>query len=219
MGKVHGSLAKAGKVRGQTRKVPKQEKKKKPRGRAYKRLLFNRFSLKKDDACSTRPACTYEKERLKAELMLVGEYGLKNKRELYRINVALSKIRKAARVLLTYPEKDPRRIFQGNALLRRMVRYGFLDQDKQQLDYVLALTTDIFLSRRLQTMVFKMGLAKSIHHARVLIRQRHIRIRKQIVNSPSFIVRIDSQKLIDYAIGSSLCGGRPGRLRRKRATT
>merc|ERR1719265_444506 len=171
MGKVHGSLAKAGKVRGQTRKVPKQEKKKKPRGRAYKRLLFNRFLLKKDDACSTRPACTYEKERLKAELMLVGEYGLKNKRELYRINVALSKIRKAARVLLTYPEKD----------LRRMVRYGFLDQDKQQLDYVLALTTDIFLSRRLQTMVFKMGLAKSIHHARVLIRQRHIRIRKQIV--------------------------------------
>jgi ribosomal protein S4 len=32
-----------------------------------------------------------------------------------------------------------------------------------------------FLERRLQTLVFKLGLAKSIHHARVLIRQRHIR--------------------------------------------
>ena len=41
-GKVHGSLARAGKVRGQTPKVEKQEKKKVPKGRAYKRLLYNR---------------------------------------------------------------------------------------------------------------------------------------------------------------------------------
>ncbi|KAJ8484950.1 hypothetical protein OPV22_017435 [Ensete ventricosum] len=42
MGKVHGSLARAGKVRGQTPKVAKQDKKKKPRGRAYKRMQYNR---------------------------------------------------------------------------------------------------------------------------------------------------------------------------------
>ncbi|PSC72849.1 40S ribosomal S30 [Micractinium conductrix] len=42
MGKVHGSLARAGKVRGQTPKVPKQEKKKTPKGRARKRLQYNR---------------------------------------------------------------------------------------------------------------------------------------------------------------------------------
>lgn len=41
--------------------------------------------------------------------------------------------------------------------------------------------------------MFKLGLAKSIHHARVLIRQRHIRVGKQIVNIPSFMVRVDSQ--------------------------
>lgn len=41
-GKVHGSLARAGKVRGQTPKVAKQDKKKKPRGRAYKRMQHNR---------------------------------------------------------------------------------------------------------------------------------------------------------------------------------
>ena len=42
MGKVHGSLARAGKVRGQTPKVPKQDKKKKPTGRAMKRIKYNR---------------------------------------------------------------------------------------------------------------------------------------------------------------------------------
>ena len=59
------------------------------------------------------------------------------------------------------------------------------------------------------------GLAKSIHHARVLIRQRHIRVGKQIVNIPSFMVRTESQKHIDFAITSPYGGGRPGRKKRK----
>ena len=71
--------------------------------------------------------------------------------------------------------KDPKRLFEGNALIRRLVRIGVLDETRMRLDYVLALKIEDFLERRLQTQVFKLGLAKSIHHARVLIRQRHIR--------------------------------------------
>lgn len=66
-------------------------------------------------------------------------------------------------------------ISPGNALLRRLVRIGVLDESRMKLDYVLGLKIEDFLERRLQTQVFKLGLAKSIHHARVLIRQRHIR--------------------------------------------
>lgn len=66
-------------------------------------------------------------------------------------------------------------LFIGNALLRRLVRIGVLDEGKMKLDYILGLKIEDFLERRLQTQVFKLGLAKSIHHARVLIRQRHIR--------------------------------------------
>ena len=87
----------------------------------------------------------------------------------------MAKIRKAARELLTLEDKDPRRLFEGNALLRRLVRIGVLLEDKMKLDYVLGLRVEDFLERRLQTQVFKSGLAKSIHHARVLIRQKHIR--------------------------------------------
>jgi small subunit ribosomal protein S9e len=92
----------------------------------------------------------------------------------------LAKIRAAARDLLTLEEKDPKRLFEGNALLRRLVQTGVLSEDKMKLDYVLGLKVDDFLERRLQTQVFKLGLAKSIHHARVLIKQRHIRVRKQV---------------------------------------
>mmetsp|Transcript_15901 Transcript_15901/g.37692 ORF Transcript_15901/g.37692 Transcript_15901/m.37692 type:complete len:193 (-) Transcript_15901:75-653(-) len=162
-----------------------------------------------------KPRRPYEKERLDAELKLVGEYGLRNKRELWRVQMALSKIRNAARTLLTMDEKDPKRIFEGQALMRRMYRYGLLDETQDKLDYVLALLPQDFLERRLQTLVFKLGLAKSIHHARVLIRQRHIRVGKQIVNVPSFLVRTDSQKHIDFALKSPFGGGRPGRVKRR----
>ncbi|KAF1866980.1 hypothetical protein Lal_00049407 [Lupinus albus] len=162
-----------------------------------------------------KPRRPYEKERLDAELKLVGEYGLRCKRELWRVQYALSRIRNNARNLLTLDEKNPRRIFEGEALLRRMFRYGLLDDTQNKLDYVLALTVENFLERRLQTLVFKSGMAKSIHHARVLIRQRHIRVGRQVVNIPSFMVRVDSQKHIDFSLTSPLGGGRPGRVKRR----
>ena len=162
-----------------------------------------------------KPRRPFEKERLDAELKIVGEYGLRNKRELWRIQMVLSKLRKTARELLTLPDDDPKRIFDSNALMRRMYKYGFLDETQTKLDYVLALTAQDVLERRLQTLVFKLGLAKSIHHARVLIKQRHIRVGKQIVNVPSFLVRVDSQKHIDFSLKSPFGGGRPGRLKRR----
>merc|ERR1711928_34173 len=157
----------------------------------------------------------FEKARLDQELKLIGEYGLRNKREVWRIRYSLAKIRSAARELLTLEEKDQKRLFEGNALLRRLVRVGVLDETKMKLDYVLGLKIEDFLERRLQTQVFKLGLAKSIHHARVLIRQRHIRVRKQLVNVPSFIVRLDSQKHIDFSTNSPYGGGRAGRVKRQ----
>merc|ERR1712216_541857 len=122
-----------------------------------------------------------------------------------------------ARNLLTLEEKDETRIFQGQALLRRMLRLGLLSENEAKLDYVLGLTTQKIMEHRLQTKVFKHGLAKSVHHARVLIRQRHIRIGKQICNIPSFLVRVDSEKHIDFALTSPFGGGRPGRVKRKGA--
>ena len=59
-------------------------------------------------------------------LKIIGTYGLKNSREVWRMQLMLSKIRKAARTLLTLEKNDPRRIFEGDALLRRMNKLGLL---------------------------------------------------------------------------------------------
>ena len=78
-----------------------------------------------------------------------------------------------------------------------------------KLDMILELSTAKLMDRRLQTRVFKLGLAKSIHHARVLIKQRHIRVGQQLVNAPSFMVHVDSEKHIQFAENSPFGGGRP----------
>lgn len=92
-----------------------------------------------------------------------------------------------------------------------------MTDEENTLDDILKLTTQRFMERRLQTKVLKLGLAKSIHHARVLIRQKHIRVGKQTVNIPSFLVRTDSEKHIDLSLDSPYGQGRPGRVARKRA--
>ncbi len=92
-----------------------------------------------------------------------------------RISCDWTGIPTALRPLPPRSPQDTKRLFEGEALMRRMYKYGLLEEQQNKLDYVLALTPTDFLERRLQTLVFKLGLAKSIHHARVLIRQRHIR--------------------------------------------
>lgn len=168
---------------------------------------------------SKTPRRPYEKERLDAELRLCGEYGLRCKREIWRVQFALAKLRKAARTLLTLEPDDPRRVFEGAALMRRMSRFGLLADDELELDKILQLTTQKLLERRLQTIVYKQGLAKSVHHARVLIRQRHIRVGSQLVNVPSFNVRTASEKHIDFSTKSPYGQGPPGRVAKKRAAS
>ena len=146
------------------------------------------------------PKRPFEKERLDSELLLIGKYGLKNKREVWRVQYVLQRIRKAARELLTLEPNDPRRIFEGQALINRMIAIGVLNKEQAQLDYVLSLTVNQFLDRRLQTIVFNNKFSKSIHQARTLIFQKKIALnhgsRNQIVNIPSFIVRKENESKI-----------------------
>ena len=113
---------------------------------------------------------------------------------MWRVQYLLARIRKAARELLTLGENHPRRLFEGEALINRMVRIGVLSEETKKLDYVLGLTLNAFFDRRLQTIVFTSKNANSIHEARSVIFQRKIAVtkglRRQIVNVPSYIVII-----------------------------
>lgn len=81
-----------------------------------------------------------------------------------------------------------------------MERLGLLTESEKKLCYMLGLTTTKIMERRWQTKVFELGLAKSIHHARVLVHARPIHVGKQICDIPSFLVRLDSERHIDFAL-------------------
>jgi len=95
------------------------------------------------------------------------------KREIWRVQHALSKLHKEARDLSSLDPNDPKRIYAGEALLRRMSCLGILKDDELNLDCVLKLTTEKLLMRY--------GLAKSIlyHARRYLTIQRYQKQQQQ----------------------------------------
>lgn len=108
----------------------------------------------------------------------------------------LRRYRHRARELLALPAEVREK--EEKALLKRLYDLGLVDENAT-LDDVLSLTVRDLLERRLQTVVYKKGLAKSIYHARQLVTHGHIAINGRRVTSPGYIVRRDEEELIGYA--------------------
>ncbi|RLF07806.1 MAG: 30S ribosomal protein S4 [Thermoprotei archaeon] len=142
------------------------------------------------------PTHPWIRERLQEELILVGQYGLRNKRELWIAKTFIKRIRSAARKLLALPENE--RIVREKALIRRLVNLGILPSTECTLDDVLSLTVESILERRLQTIVYKKGLAKSLFHARQLITHGHIMVNGRRVRSPGHLVKKDEEETITF---------------------
>merc|ERR1711937_480867 len=131
------------------------------------------------------------------------------------VQLTLGKLRKAARDLLTLEETNPKRMGEGRALMNRMFKYGLLNKDKENgLDYVLGMTVQKFLERRLQTIVFRNKMARSVHEARAVIYQRHVAVDNQLVNVPSFMVTVENENKVNFHNASPKAGGRLGRIAR-----
>ncbi|MCD6300925.1 MAG: 30S ribosomal protein S4 [Staphylothermus sp.] len=142
------------------------------------------------------PKHPWRKEVLIQELKLVGTYGLRNKRELWRAQTIIRKFRHQARSLLAAPKEIREKA--EKALLRKLYRMGLLPENAT-LEDVLSLTVEDLLERRLQTIVYKKGLARTIYQARQLIVHGHIAIGGRRVTSPGYIVSREEEELIDYA--------------------
>ncbi|MCD6088926.1 30S ribosomal protein S4 [Candidatus Bathyarchaeota archaeon] len=147
------------------------------------------------------PRFPWRSDVLESEIRLLGEYGLRNKRELWRCKTMLSKFRGIARSLFGMPSSK-RKILEAQ-LLNKLKRMGILSENAV-LDDVLDLTVESILERRLQTLVFKKGLAKTIHQARQLIVHGHIAIDGRKVFSPGYLVLKDEEDKIEYAPTSPL---------------
>ncbi|MEM2237118.1 MAG: 30S ribosomal protein S4 [Candidatus Caldarchaeum sp.] len=142
------------------------------------------------------PGHPWRRENLEEELKLVGEYGLRNKRELWRALSKLRKYRAMARSLFT--AVGEKRVQLEAKLMGKLYRLGLLPQGAT-LDDVLKLTVRDMLDRRLQTMVYRLGLAKTIFHARQLITHGKVYVGGRKVRAPSYHVMRDEEETIRLA--------------------
>ena len=147
------------------------------------------------------PRFPWQIDALEAELKLLGQYGLRNKREIWRHKTLLSKYRGIGRSLLGMSVVERR--IQEKQILDKLHRLGILP-DAAALDDVLDLTLEDILGRRLQTLVFQRGLANSIQQSRQLITHGHIAIEGRRVSSPSYLVLKDEETKITYSPKSPL---------------
>lgn len=145
------------------------------------------------------PKHPWQKTRLAEELTYVGEYGLRNKQELWRVRTALTGIRVNARDLLAL--SATLRGQREAQLLGRLNRLSLLEASAQ-LDDVLDVGIRDILERRLQTQVLRQGLAKTIQQARQLVVHGHIAMDGRRVRSPGMILHRDQERKLEYAPGS-----------------
>jgi small subunit ribosomal protein S4 len=147
------------------------------------------------------PRFAWRKDILQEELKLLGQYGLRNKHELWRHKTALSKFRGIARSLIGKTAEE--RAKMEGELLTRLKKLGVL-QETAVLDNVLDLAIEDILERRLQTIVFRKGLTRTIYQSRQLVTHGHVTIGNRRVTVPSYIVSKEEEQQIAYASQSAL---------------
>ena len=124
------------------------------------------------------------------ELKILGTFGLKTKRELWKARTELSRVRNQARSLLALrqdvrEQKEP-------ILMNSLAKVGYVQSDAV-LDDVLNLEINDLLGRRLQTIVHKKFYFKTPYQARQAVSHGHVLIGDQIVNIPSYLVNVDEE--------------------------
>ena len=147
------------------------------------------------------PNHPWQKVRIDEEKVLMQEYGFKNKTELWKLNSKLRNYKYRVKQLV--PKKDELSEKEKKDLLGRLLRLNLIKENAITED-ILAVTLKDICERRLQTLVMKKDLAKSIKQSRKFIVHGHIMIGDKKLTSPSYLVSSLEEAMVRFADNSSL---------------
>lgn len=158
------------------------------------RRLRNKYST---------PKRLWDEDRIKHDKELRAEFGLKNSSEIWKSTDELRKYRREARRLLSLTEEE--RVRDSEKILTKLARTGIMKEGS--LEDILALTVRTVLERRLQTLVMRKGLARTMKQARQLITHGFISVNGKKVTVPSYLVSVKDEAKIRYAKSIDLSAG------------
>jgi len=147
------------------------------------------------------PRHPWEAERLVEEKKLIKEYGLKNKKDIWKQTSFIKKIKNQVKDLNS--SVGEHLDLEKDALTRKLVRLNLLNEG-QSLEDALELTVKDLMERRLQTQLVRQNLARTVKQARQFIVHGHIKVNGKAITSPSYLVSKEEQFLIEFRDNSNL---------------
>jgi len=148
-----------------------------------------------------KPLMIWNEERIAKDKDLTANCGLKNKKEIWKAESKLKSIHDQAKKLIA--DTSPQSEKESEQLINKLISQNLIPSGSKTED-ILLLTEEDLLNRRLQTIVFKRGLARTIKQARQFITHNHISINGQVVNTPSYTVKISEEPKVSFNPASNL---------------
>jgi len=148
-----------------------------------------------------KPMHPWQRGRIEKERIILSNYGLKNKKEIWRMDSKRKSFADQAKRLIA--AKGKQADTERNLLFTRLIRLGLLF-GTPKLDDVLSLTLEDVMNRRLQSLVHKKGFARSMKQARQFITHQHIMVGGKAVTAPSYLVPLTQESSITFLQQSSL---------------
>lgn len=147
------------------------------------------------------PAHPWSKAAIEAEAILRKDFGLKKKKEIYISSSFLKKYKDISKRLIA--DKTAQGAKEGQQMIEKLQRLGLLPAGAT-LDQVLSLELKDILERRIQSLVCRKGLAKSMNQARQFITHRHVAIGNKEITSPSYVTSLQEEALLSFHGRSAL---------------
>ncbi len=141
----------------------------------------------------SKPSHPWQKDRIEAEKIILKQYGLRRKYEIWKMDSMLKKYLHRAKTVIG--ERTKQSELEKRQLLSRLCLLGLLKKDSKVED-VLNLTLKDILERRLQTLVFRKQLAKTILQARQFITHEQVAVGNKKITIPSYLVSTEEEPQI-----------------------
>ena len=148
-----------------------------------------------------KPSHPWQKDRIEEEKALSEEYGLHNKSDIWKMETILRKFKDQVKALASRIDEQSK--LEQKQLVDKIVSLGLMKQH-DPLDVVLGLTNKDVFERRLQTLLVRKSLARSMKQARQFITHGHVIVDKKKITSPSYIVSLKEEALIEFMPTSTL---------------
>ena len=146
------------------------------------------------------PSHPWIKARIVEESRIRKKYATGNKKEIWKMESVLKNFKTRAKNLIVLD--SPQSKIETQQLFTRVQELGLLH--KATFDDILGLSLDDLMDRRLQTVVFKKGLARSVKQARQFIVHEHVLVDGKKITSPSYLVKVKEEAGVMFSPSSSL---------------